>query len=103
MDINTITTLIGTVGFPIVCCLGLGWFLYKVFQKTTDDSAKNMEKVQARCAEREEKLYEQIAECQKINGEAIATITLYAERLGVIEEDVKEIKSEVDKIATKIV
>lgn len=102
MDINTITTLIGTVGFPIVCCLGLGWFLYKVFQKTTNDNQANMEKVQARCAEREEKLYAQIEKNQEVNAQAMATLALYAERLGVIEEDVKEIKSEVDKIANKL-
>ena len=61
-----------------------------------------LKQIQEKCAEREERLYEQISECQRINGEAIATITLYAERLGVIENDVKEIKTEVDKIATRV-
>lgn len=27
MDINSIQTLITSVGFPIVCCLGLGWYI----------------------------------------------------------------------------
>ena len=27
MDINSIQALITSVGFPIVCCLGLGWYI----------------------------------------------------------------------------
>lgn len=77
MDINTITSLIGTVGFPIVCCLALGFFIWKVYQQSV---------------KREEKLMGEIAENRAVNEKAISTLTLYAERLGVIEEDVKEIK-----------
>ena len=54
-----------------------------------------MERVQARCAEREEKLYQQIEKNQEINGQAIATITLYAERLDTIQKDVSEIKTDI--------
>ena len=99
---NEIVSIIGTVGFPIAACLVMGWFIFKIYKNTTAENAANMEAVQKRCAEREDKLYEQIAECQRINGEAIATITLYAERIGNIETDLREIKSEVDNIATKI-
>ena len=99
---NEIVSLISTVGFPIAACLGLGWFLYQVFKKTAQQAEENMAKVQTRCAEREEKLYAQISECQRINGEAIATITLYAERIGNIETELKDIKSEVDSIANRL-
>lgn len=61
-----------------------------------------MEKVQARCKEREDKLNDIIKENQKINAEAIATITLYAEKLNDIQEDIKEIKTDVTKLAVKI-
>lgn len=61
-----------------------------------------MEKVQARCKEREDKLNEIIKENQKINAEAIATITLYAEKLNIIQEDISEIKTDVTKLAVKI-
>lgn len=61
-----------------------------------------MEDVQVRCAAREEKLYEQLEESRKVNAQAIATIALYAERLGVIEEDIKEIKQDVISINHKI-
>lgn len=92
MDINTIVTLIGTIGFPIVACLVMGWFIYKIYVKQTAQNEENMKAVQARCAEREEKLYTQIEKNQEVNAQAIATLTLYAERLGVVEQDVKEIK-----------
>lgn len=94
--------LIGTVGFPIAACLVMGLFIFKIYKNTTAENAKNMETVQSRCAAREERLYSQIAECQRINSEAIATITLYAERIGNIENDLKDIKSEVDSIANKL-
>ena len=97
-----IVNIIGTVGFPIAACLGLGWFIYQMVQKTNEQNESALKQIQEKCAEREERLYEQISECQRINGEAIATITLYVERLGVIENDVKEIKTEVDKIATRV-
>ena len=89
---EAILQAITTVGFPIVCALVMGWFIYKIYVNTTVANKENMEKVQARCAEREEKLYQQIQKAQEINGQAIATITLYAERLEAIQADVKEIK-----------
>lgn len=83
---------ITTVGFPIFCALGMGWFIYKIYVNTTEQNKENMEKVQARCAEREEKLYDYIDKAQEINGQAIATINLYADKLDTIATDVKEIK-----------
>lgn len=93
MDVSTITQLITTLGFPIVCCVALGWFVYKFYTDSTKQNAENMEAVQSRCAEREEKLYKQIEKNQEINGQAIATISHYAEKLDTIHDDVKEIKS----------
>lgn len=55
---ETILQAITTVGFPIVCALVMGWFIYKIYVNTTEQNKANMEQVQARCAEREEKLYE---------------------------------------------
>lgn len=83
---------ISTVGFPIACAVVMGWFIYKIYNNSTEQNKANMEQVQARCAEREEKLYNYIDKAQEINGQAIATITLYAERLDTIQADVKEIK-----------
>lgn len=85
-------TAITQVGFPIVCAGVMGWFIYKIYTNTTEQNKQDMEKLQSRCAEREEKLYDYLDKAQEINGQAIATITLYAERLDAIQADVKEIK-----------
>lgn len=77
MDINVIVELIGTIGFPIAMVLVLLWFIFKVYKKSED---------------REDALREEIKENRETNAKAIATLTLYAERLTVIETDVREIK-----------
>lgn len=87
MDLNTIQNLIASVGFPIVVCLALGWFIYKVFERYTTQSEK-----------REEKLYEIIAEAQVTNEKMLQT---NAEFVGVLETyktDLVEIKSDVAEI-----
>lgn len=102
MDVNSVTQLITTLGFPIVCVLGLGWFIYKIYGDTTKQSAANMEKVQARCQEREDKLYTEIKENREVNAQAISTIAKYAEKLEVIQSDVNEIKTDITIIAEKL-
>ena len=71
------TSLIASLGFPIVACLALGLFVWKLYERSV---------------KREDKLLEEIAENRKVNAEAINTLALYAERLTVIETDVREIK-----------
>lgn len=80
----TLIELIPTVGFPIVCVIALGAFVFYIYKQTTKENAENMEKVQTRCKEREEKLYDEIKENREINAKAIATIAQYAEKLEVI-------------------
>lgn len=93
--------LIPTLGFPIVCVVALGAFVFHIYKNTTKENKENMEKVQARCKEREDKLYEEIKENRRINAEAIATIGKYADRLDTIQKDIDEIKVEVAVIANK--
>ena len=93
MDMTQIVGLIGTLGFPIVACLVMGWFIFKIYKNTTEENARNMEAVQNRCLEREERLNEQISKCQEVNAQAIATIAVYTERLGIVEQDVRDIKT----------
>lgn len=102
MDFTQIVSLIGTVGFPIVACLVMGWFIFKIYKNQNEANAKLMEDVQARCSAREERLNEQITKCQEVNATAIATIALYSERLGVVEQDVKEIKQDVNVLVHKV-
>lgn len=80
MDVKLIIELIGMFGFPITACLILGAFIFKIYKKSE---------------EREATLRKEINEAQEINKEAIKTLALYAERLGAIETDVREIKSDI--------
>ena len=78
MDIAMIGDLISNFGFPIVLVLAMGLFIWKMYQQSVT---------------REDKLMNEIAECRVVNDKAIETLSIYAERIGVIEADVKEIKS----------
>jgi hypothetical protein len=86
MEVKTIAELIAALGFPIVVCGILGWFIWKIYKKSED---------------REDALRSQIVDSQKVNAEAIHTIALYAERLGIIEEDLKEVKHDVNILIHK--
>lgn len=77
MDINMFTELISTVGLPVALVIVMGLFIFKLYK----DSVK-----------REEKLTTEITENRVVITKAVETIALYAERLSVIEGDVKEIK-----------
>lgn len=93
MDVNTVQTLIASVGFPIVCVLALGWFIYVAFQKFTANSEK-----------REEKLYTIIGEAQatnekllQTNAEFVGVLDTYKTDLIAIKNDVAEIKENFKK------
>ena len=92
MDFTQILDLIGSVGFPIAVCLVLGWFVWTIYKDQKASNAKLMDEMQTRCAAREERLNEQIEKCQEVNAKAISTISVYTERLGIVEQDVREIK-----------
>lgn len=96
-----IAELIPTLGFPIICVLGLGWFIYKIYGDTTRQNAENMEKVQARCQEREDKLYKQLEKQNEINGSFAAIIAQYDIKLNTIQKDIDEIKTDVNIIMNK--
>ena len=46
MDANTITTLIGSVGFPIVACIAMGWYVkYQTDQNNKEEVQKMTEAI----------------------------------------------------------
>ena len=87
MDINTIQTLITTLGFPICVCVALGWFIYKAFEKFTAQSEK-----------REEKLYTVIAQAQETNERLSQTNAEFVTVLNTYKSDLDEIKADVSEI-----
>lgn len=99
--LGVIAELIPTIGFPIVCVILLGWFIYKIYTDTTKQNNANMDAVQARCKEREEKLYEQLEKQNEINGKFANIIAQYDIKLEAIQEDVSEIKNELNILVNK--
>lgn len=41
MDVSQIVTVIGSVGFPIVACCGMAWFIATTFSDFNDLMTKN--------------------------------------------------------------
>lgn len=60
-----------------------------------------MEKVQARCQEREDKLYKQLEKQNEINGKFAAIIAQYDVKLEEIREDVSVIKTDIAVLKNK--
>lgn len=92
---EAIVSAITQVGFPIVMVIGLCWFVYNIYQNTTQENRENMAAVQERCKEREEKLYSYLDKAQEINGQAIATLARYDAKLDTIQNDLEVIKDKV--------
>jgi F0F1-type ATP synthase membrane subunit b/b' len=77
MELGVIVELITTIGFPIVCVLALGYFVWVIYKQSVV---------------REEKLMGEIAENRKVNEQFAQIIGQYEVTLGEIKTDVKEIK-----------
>ena len=90
--LSFLAELIPTLGFPIICVIGLGWFIYKIYTDTTKQNAENMEKVQARCQEREDKLYTQLEKQNEINGRFANIIAQYDVKLDTIQMILQRLK-----------
>lgn len=41
MDVSSIVTLVGSVGFPIVACCGMAWFIATTFRDFNNLMTKN--------------------------------------------------------------
>ena len=91
MDTSSISTLIGTLGFPIVCVIFLGWFIWKIWTKQQDDNKS-----------REEKLYEFVGKAQLVNEELTKTNAEFITVLNSYKSDLDDIKSDVSVIKERI-
>ena len=87
MDIAMWAEMVQSLGLPIVLIGAMGWFIFKLWKQS---------------AEREAKLYDELAECRKVNDKAIAAIAQCAEKIGDVQEDVKEMKNNITKIVARI-
>lgn len=41
MDVSSLVTVVGSVGFPIVACCGMAWFIATTFRDFNDLMTKN--------------------------------------------------------------
>ena len=87
MDVNTIQTAISTLGFPIVCVLFLGWFIWTIWMSQQDQNK-----------EREDKLYEYIGKAQAVNEQLTKTNSEFVEVLHSYKSDLDTIKNDVTEI-----
>lgn len=85
--LTALIELIPTLGFPIVCVIGLAFFIYQIYKKSED---------------REDKLTARLEEAQKINADAITTIGKYADSITNIKNDIKEIKQEITILTERL-
>lgn len=83
MDVAVWTELVRSLGLPIVLIGAMGYFIFLLWKQSVA---------------REQTLYTEIEKSREVNEKAIATIAQYAEKLGEIQEDVREIKSDITLI-----
>ena len=101
MTLADIIEILSNFSFPVACVIALGWFAVYMVKRTNQAAETNMAKVQERCKEREDILYKEIKENREINAKAIDTIAHYAEKLDDIQDDIKEIKTDITVIMSK--
>lgn len=91
MDANTIQTMIGTLGFPIVMVIALAYFIWHIWKKSTEQNET-----------REEKLYRIIGESQAVNKELTATNAEFVSVLNAYKTDLETIRDDVNEIKTNM-
>lgn len=74
MDVNTVTTLITNLGFPICLVIGCMYFMYKKDQQQREDNNK-----------REDRLYNQLDNFSKTMDKFNTTLTSIDTRLSQLE------------------
>ena len=91
MEVDVMTQLITTVGFPIFCVLALGGFIYKSYNNITTINK-----------EREDKLYIMLGKTQEQLDNAQNTNAKFLTVLEQINKDTEEMKSDIDDIKDTI-
>jgi len=94
MDAQTIQSIISTLGFPIVCTIGLGVFVFNIWKAQREDNNAQLAKMSERCLAREERLYQQMDKYSQILSDAVETLTKIDTRISVLEEIVSKNESQ---------
>ena len=86
------TQVISTVGFPIACVIGLGYFVYTIYKNITAENEK-----------REERLYEIIADSRTNNNKLVEVNQEFVKVLETYKTDISDIKHDIEDIKEIIV
>lgn len=81
-------SLIQTVGFPIACCIGLGYYLKTLTEQQRQDAKED-----------KERLYTNLEKLNTTNVQVVTTNKMLVENM---KTDIKNIEVKVDSIANKI-
>jgi hypothetical protein len=80
MEMEAVVELIGSLGFPIVCVIALGFFIWKAYQAS---------------GQRAQFLLNELKENRIINGKFAQLIENYQTKLEEMGSDIKEIKNDI--------
>lgn len=84
-----LTTVIGTIGFPIVACVGLGYFINNTIKSQREDNSNREEKQREDNSKREDKLFSQIDKIGGVLDKFNATLEGMDSRLKSIEKSIE--------------
>lgn len=90
MDVNVIQQLIASLGFPIVCVLALGWFVFRAWDNMREDMKQQIELVQKDSKEREDILHKQIDRFNDSLDNFNITLTKIDSRLEYLEKSMQK-------------
>ena len=82
--------LISTLGFPIVCCVAVGYVFYQMLNKVLTDSKERENNLMTLTRE----ISLKIAELGQIIDKNTENISIMNERLEKLNEEIKEIKED---------
>lgn len=86
---ESIIQIIQTLGFPIACVLGMGYFIFNIWDRQTKEWKASQDAMAERCQAREEKLYQQIDRFNDTMGSFNTTLIKIDARLEALEKDLK--------------
>ena len=87
---NEIINLIPTLGFPIVCCVAIGYVFYQMLNKVLADSKERENNLMTLTRE----ISTKIAELGRIIDKNTENISIMNERLEKLNDEIKEIKED---------
>jgi len=86
MDIQPIVELITNLGFPIVCCLALGYFIWKFSNKLNNDSINREDRLMGYFDKQNEVLTSMSVNMEKMS----TTLDNINQRLTLVEMKVED-------------